>query len=97
MGVCSLASCGRVALRAEGVILREHDRPQLRCVGLGPDMDRRPAKRIVQAVSSMFKGMWIRHQLTLGWLAAAVFQSRRLPITAIGRAGHSSKVWPPAL
>lgn len=36
MGVCSLVSCGWVALRAEGVILREHDRPQLRCAGLGP-------------------------------------------------------------
>jgi len=43
------------------------------------------AKRIVQAVSSMFKGMWIRHQLTLGLLVAATFSSRRLTVTTLGR------------
>lgn len=46
---------------------------------------RMTATRIVQAGSSVFKGMWIRHQLILGLLVAATFSSRRLTVTKLGR------------
>jgi hypothetical protein len=50
------------------------------------------ANSILQSIRSIFKSAWKRHQVTLGLMVIAVFESRRLSITAMGRAFRADTV-----
>ena len=42
-------------------------------------------QRMVQTIGFFFKGIWKRHQITLGLICWAVFESRRMNISELGR------------